>query len=114
MIIHLLNNSLQIIMIYAMNVKPSEMDKLGGQDQITWGMALISLVLTLVVANLIRKKPEEIVNFGENGRIYWGVFLRHQKNFLSISAKKKPSRRIEKASNNLNKNIYVRGFEKIF
>ena len=70
MIIHLLNNSLQIIMIYAMNVKPSEMDKLGGQDQITWGMALISLVLTLVVANLIRKKPEEIVNFGENGRIY--------------------------------------------
>ena len=65
MIIHLLNNSLQIIMIYAMNVKPSEMDKLGGQEQITWGMALISLVLTLVVANLIKNGPSKVVNFDD-------------------------------------------------
>jgi uncharacterized protein len=58
MVIHLLNNSLQIIMIYALNVKPSETDKIISEDQITGGMALISLVLTLVVANLIRKGRE--------------------------------------------------------
>ena len=59
-VIHLLNNSLQIIMIYAMNVKPSEMDKIVAEDQMTWWMALISLILTLIVANLIKNGSKKL------------------------------------------------------
>jgi uncharacterized protein len=61
MIVHLLNNSLQIIAIYAANIKPSEMEKMGGEDKITWWMALISLFLVLFIANLIKKDNKEQV-----------------------------------------------------
>ncbi len=57
MIVHLLNNSIQVIAIYAANIKPSEMDKMGGEDKMTWWMALISLILVVIVGNLIKKEP---------------------------------------------------------
>jgi uncharacterized protein len=62
MIVHLLNNSIQVIAIYAANIKPSEMDKMGGEDQMTWWMALISLILVIFVGNLIRKDGEKDVS----------------------------------------------------
>jgi uncharacterized protein len=55
MIVHLLNNGLQIIFMYAANIKPSEMDKMGGEDKMTWWMALISLGLVIYIAGLIKR-----------------------------------------------------------
>jgi uncharacterized protein len=56
MIVHLLNNGLQIIVMYAANIKPEEMEKMGGDDKMTWWMALISLGLVVFVAGLIKEK----------------------------------------------------------
>jgi uncharacterized protein len=63
MIVHLLNNGLQIIVLYAANIKPSEMEKMGGEDKMTWWMALISLGFVLYVADLMRKneKPQALI-----------------------------------------------------
>jgi uncharacterized protein len=55
MIVHLLNNGLQIIFMYAANIKPSEMEKMGGEDKMTWWMALISLGLVIYIAGLIKR-----------------------------------------------------------
>jgi uncharacterized protein len=55
MIVHLLNNGLQIIVMYVANIKPEEMEKIGGDDKMTWWMALISLGLVVFVAGLIKK-----------------------------------------------------------
>jgi uncharacterized protein len=56
MIVHLLNNGLQIIVMYAANIKPEEMEKMGGDDKMTWWMAAISLILVVYVAMLIKEK----------------------------------------------------------
>jgi uncharacterized protein len=61
MIVHLLNNGLQIIAMYAANIKPSEMEKMGGDDKMTWWMALISLGLVVYVAGFIRPKEDPSV-----------------------------------------------------
>jgi uncharacterized protein len=61
MIVHLLNNSLQIIYVYAANLTPSEMDKMGNEDKMTWWMALISLGLVVFVARFIRPKEDPSV-----------------------------------------------------
>ncbi|MDZ7878119.1 MAG: CPBP family intramembrane glutamic endopeptidase [Saprospiraceae bacterium] len=58
MIVHLLNNGLQVIAIYAANIKPSEMDKIGGDEKMTWWMALISLALVVSVAGLLKEKQK--------------------------------------------------------
>ncbi len=59
MIVHLLNNSLQIIYVYAANITPSEMDKMGSEDKMTWWMALMSLILVVGIGNLIKEKKVE-------------------------------------------------------
>jgi uncharacterized protein len=60
MIVHLLNNGLQIIAMYAANIKPSEMETMGGEDKMTWWMALISLGLVVFVAGLIKEKQKNV------------------------------------------------------
>jgi uncharacterized protein len=56
MIVHLLNNGLQIIVMYAANIKPEEMEKMGGDDKMTWWMALISLGFVIGVAKMIKDR----------------------------------------------------------
>ncbi len=56
MIVHLLNNGLQIIVMYAANIKPEEMEKMGGDDKMTWWMALISLGFVIGVATMIKDR----------------------------------------------------------
>lgn len=60
MIVHLLNNGLQIVVMYAANIKPSEMEKMGDADKMTWWMALISLGLVVYVAGLIKKQVGQV------------------------------------------------------
>jgi uncharacterized protein len=54
MIVHFLNNGLQVIGLYVMNVKPSEMDKLDQSDKIHWTVAGIFLMGTLALGKYIR------------------------------------------------------------
>jgi uncharacterized protein len=61
MIVHLLNNGLQIIVMYAANIKPEEMEKMGGDDKMTWWMALISLGFVIGVAKLIKDRNRSTV-----------------------------------------------------
>jgi uncharacterized protein len=74
MIVHFLNNSLQIIGLYVMNVKPSEMDKLNQGDKIHWTVAGIFLMGTLALGKYIRdtyykmdEKPPAPEGRGEHG-----------------------------------------------
>jgi uncharacterized protein len=53
MIVHFLNNGLQVIMIYAMNIKPSEMDKIEQGEKIHWTMGVASLMLVIMVGKYI-------------------------------------------------------------
>jgi uncharacterized protein len=59
MILHLLNNGLQVIGIYAIGIKPSEMDKLGDADKMPWWLGVLSLVATLCWAVLIQKAHQK-------------------------------------------------------
>lgn len=54
MIVHFLNNGLQIIGLYVMNVKPSDMEKIGQGDTIKWTIAGISLMAILALGKYIR------------------------------------------------------------
>ena len=58
MIVHLLNNGLQIIVMYAANIKPEEMEKMGGDDKMTWWMALISLGFVIGIAKMIKDRNQ--------------------------------------------------------
>ena len=64
MIVHFLNNGLQVIAIYAMNIKPSDMQKIEEGDKMHWTMGLASLMLVIMIGKYIRDHyyvPEEIV-----------------------------------------------------
>jgi uncharacterized protein len=52
-IIHFLNNGLQVIFMFAMKVKPADLDKYKDID-VSWWMALISLILCIVIGNYIK------------------------------------------------------------
>ena len=63
MIVHFLNNGLQVVAIYAMNIKPSDMQKIEEGDKMHWTMGLASLMLVIMVGKYIRDHyyvPEEI------------------------------------------------------
>jgi uncharacterized protein len=69
MIVHFLNNGLQVIMIYVMNIKPSEMDKIEQGEKIHWTMGVASLMLVLMVGKYISENHSgapKIVKKDEN------------------------------------------------
>ncbi len=69
MIVHFLNNGLQVIMIYVMNIKPSEMDKIEQGEKIHWTMGVASLMLVLIVGKYISENHSgapKIVKKDEN------------------------------------------------
>jgi uncharacterized protein len=55
-IVHFLNNGIQVLALYALNIKPSEAEQLGQSDKMTWWAALISLVLVVVVSRFIQNR----------------------------------------------------------
>ena len=63
MIVHFLNNGLQVVAIYVMNVKPSEIDKIGQVDKIHWTVAGVSLMLVFALGKYIRESnlPPKVV-----------------------------------------------------
>ena len=61
MIAHCFNNGIQIITLYVMDVKPSEMDKFGNADKMHWTVAGISLLGVLAIGKYIREKNIEIL-----------------------------------------------------
>lgn len=64
MIVHFLNNGLQVIAIYAMNIKPSDMQKIEEGDKMHWTMGLASLMLVIMIGKYIRDHhyaPKEMV-----------------------------------------------------
>jgi uncharacterized protein len=74
MIVHFLNNGLQVIGLYVMNIKPSEMDKLDQGDKIHWTIAGVFLMGTLALGKYIRdnyyktdEKPPTPEGVGEHG-----------------------------------------------
>ncbi len=62
-IIHFLNNGVQVVGLYAMNIKPSEMDKVGNMDKIPWYitllMAIASLGMTLFLGRMVEERHRE-------------------------------------------------------
>jgi hypothetical protein len=62
MVLHLLNNSLQVIGIYVMGIKPSEMDKITDADKIPWWGGVLSLIATIGVGIYIQKVHENRTN----------------------------------------------------
>ena len=69
MTLHLLNNGLQVIGIYAMGIKPSEMDKMTDSDKMPWWLGVLSLLAAIGFGILIRKahlKTAEESDFVEN------------------------------------------------
>ncbi len=59
MVLHLLNNGVQIIGIYALGIKPSEMDKMTDADKMPWWLGLISLFLAVSLGIYIQKIHEK-------------------------------------------------------
>lgn len=62
MIVHFLNNGLQVVAIYALNIKPSDMQKIEEGDKMHWTLGLASLMLVIMVGKYIRDHyyvPEE-------------------------------------------------------
>ena len=55
MIFHFLNNGLQVVGLYVMNVKPSDMDKIGPTDKIDWTIAGVFLMVVLALGKYIRE-----------------------------------------------------------
>lgn len=73
-IVHFLNNGLQVVALYVMNIKPSEMEKIGQTDKMNWTVAGISLMAVLALGKYIRdtyykidEKPPTIQEKGEHG-----------------------------------------------
>lgn len=62
MVLHLLNNGLQVIGIYAMGIKPSEMDKMTDADKMPWWLGVVSLFLAIRLGVYIQKTHQK----GEN------------------------------------------------
>jgi hypothetical protein len=54
MLLHLLNNGLQVIGIYAFNIKSSEMDKLSEADKMPWYLVAASFVLAMGLGQYFR------------------------------------------------------------
>lgn len=54
MIVHFLNNGIQVLVIYVMNIKPSDMEKIEQGDKIHWTMGLASLMLVIMIGKYIR------------------------------------------------------------
>jgi uncharacterized protein len=73
MVLHLLNNGLQVIGIYALGIKPSEMDKMTDADKMPWWLGVVSLFLAIrlgIYIQKIHKKGEnesQIVKNTEGG-----------------------------------------------
>lgn len=62
MIIHFLNNGIQVLALYVMDIKPSDIDKIGESDKMHWTMGLASLMLVIMIGKFISEKyylPEE-------------------------------------------------------
>jgi uncharacterized protein len=62
MIIHFLNNGMQVVALYVMDIKPNEMEKIAESDKLHWTMGMASLMLAIMVGKYIREKyylPEE-------------------------------------------------------
>ena len=59
-VVHFLNNGVQIVALYATNMKPSEVEKLGDLEKLSlstaFSMALISLAATIFIGNMIRNR----------------------------------------------------------
>lgn len=55
MALHLLNNGLQVVGIYAFGIKPSEMDKMTDADKMPWWLGLISLFAAVRLGVYIQK-----------------------------------------------------------
>ena len=53
-IVHFLNNGLQVLMIYVMNIKPSDMQKIEEGDKMHWALGLASLMLVIMIGKYIR------------------------------------------------------------
>ncbi len=69
MALHLLNNGMQVIGIYVMGIKPSEMDKITEADKMPWWAGVLSLIATVGLGIYIQKvhqKEEGISNIVEN------------------------------------------------
>ena len=60
MILHLLNNSLQVIGIYALNIKPSEMDKMTDADKIPFWLGGLSLIASVMLGIYIQKIHQKV------------------------------------------------------
>ena len=56
MVLHLLNNGVQVVGIYAMGIKPSEMDKMTDADKMPWWLGVISLGLAINLGIYIQKR----------------------------------------------------------
>ena len=56
MTLHLLNNGLQIIGIYALGIKPSEIDKMSDVNKIPWWAGILSLIVAIGLGRYIQKK----------------------------------------------------------
>ncbi len=59
MILHLLNNGLQVIYIYAKGIKPSEMDKISEADKMPLWLGVLSLFATVLVGIYIQKEHQK-------------------------------------------------------
>ena len=59
MVLHLLNNGIQVVSIYALGIKPSEMDKMTDADKMPWWFGLISLGLAIRLGIYIQKRHLE-------------------------------------------------------
>ncbi len=62
MVLHLLNNGLQVIGIYAMGIKPSEMDKMTDADKMPWWLGVISLFMAIRLGIYIQKTHQKAGN----------------------------------------------------
>lgn len=62
MILHLLNNSLQVVGIYVMGIKPSEMDKITDADKMPWWLGIFSLIATVGLGIYIQKVHQNTSN----------------------------------------------------
>ncbi len=62
MVLHLLNNGLQVIGIYAFGIKPSDMDKMTDADKMPWWLGIISLFLAIRLGVYIQKTHQKVVD----------------------------------------------------
>jgi hypothetical protein len=58
-IVHFLNNGLQVVALYALNIKPSEAEQLGGADKIHWTIAGASLMIAIMIGKYIKETSQK-------------------------------------------------------